>query len=83
MAARLPQAPFSEDLKALHRSLTDVINFLRQTFDNGSKHVSFTQDQIDQMTDRTALGTIVFNSTTNESNVSYQDMNGDIKWRAF
>lgn len=78
--ARLPQPPLDMSNESLHRSLTDLINFNRQIFDNGAKHPSFTQQQINNFTDRSFLGAIVYNSTTNESNVSY--LNGSVvDWR--
>ena len=79
--ARLPQPPIKNDNASLHRSLTDVITFMRQNYDLGAKHPAFTQAQIDSFTNQNALGTVLFNSTTNESNVSYLDA-GDVKWRA-
>ncbi len=79
--ARLPQPPIKTDNASLHRSLTDIITFLRQNYDAGSKHPSFTQQQIDSFTQQNALGTLLFNSTTNESNISYLD-GADVKWRA-
>jgi len=78
--ARLPQPPVDKNIETLHRSLTDVISFMRQTFDQGSKHPGFTQDQIDSFTDLSYLGTIVFNTTTNESNVSFLD-GATVDWR--
>ena len=79
--ARLPQAPVSSDPEAIHRALQDTIRFLRQIFDKGSKHPGFTQAQIDSFTDLSFLGTVLFNTDTNESNVSYLD-SGVVKWRA-
>ena len=78
---RLPQPPLNKNIDSMHRSVTDIISFLRQTFDNGSKHPDFTQAQIDSFTDKSYLGTILFNNDTNESNVSFLDA-GDVKWRA-
>ena len=78
---RLPQPPLGNDNANLHRSLTDTLNYLHQVWDEGSKHPAFSQTQIDSFTDRQFLGTILFNSTTNESNVSFLDGN-DVKWRA-
>lgn len=78
---RLPQPPISNNNEDMHRSLTDMINFVHEIFDNGAKHPAFTQDQIDGFTDLSFLGTILFNSTTNESNVAYLD-SGIVKWRA-
>ena len=80
MAARLPQPPLGKNSEQMHRSLTDIISFLRQTYDLGSKHQAFTQTQIDSFTNRQFLGTILFNSDTNASNVSYLD-GGVVKWR--
>lgn len=80
--ARLPQPPTTINNETMHRSLTDVISFLREIYDNGLKYAGFTQDQIDSFTDESFLGTVLFNTTTNESNVSYLD-NGVVKWRAF
>ena len=80
--ARLPQPPMVINNETMHRSLTDVISFLRQIYDNGLKFQSFTQDQINSFTDQSFLGTIVFNSTTNEPNTSYLDGN-TVKWRSF
>lgn len=79
--ARLPQSPVSNKEVDFHRSITDIVSFLRETFDNGSRHQSFPQSQIDGFTDQSFLGTILFNTTTNESNVSYLDA-GVVKWRA-
>lgn len=79
--ARLPQPPMSNDNAELHRSMQDVIRFLRQIFDQGAKHPEFSQAQIDSFTDLSFLGTVLFNSDTGESNVSYLDA-GQVKWRA-
>lgn len=79
--ARLPQPPISTKNEDIHRSLKDMINFMHEIFDNGAKHPAFTQTQIDSFTDLSFLGTIVFNSTTNESNVAYLD-GGSVSWRA-
>jgi len=81
MPLRLPQPPLDNSNERLHRALTDIINFNRQIFEQGAKHPAFTQTQIDNFTEKSFLGTIVFNSTTNESNVAYLDGN-DVKWRA-
>ena len=78
---RLPQPPFNKSPEELHRSLTDVITFMRQIFDEGAKHPGFTQAQIDSFTNPNFLGTLLFNTTTNESNISYLDA-GVVKWRA-
>jgi hypothetical protein len=80
--ARLPEPPMNASNESLQRALTDVISFMRETFDEGSQHVGFSQAQIDSFTDSKFLGTIVFNTDTNESNVSYLD-GGEVKWRAF
>ncbi len=79
---RLPQPPTDQSNETLRRSLTDIITVLRQILQNGSRHASFTQDQIDSFTDFSFLGTIVQNSDTGESNVSYLD-GGVVKWRSF
>ena len=79
--ARLPQPPVNQSNEAIHRSLTDVISFMREIFDNGAKHPGFTQAQIDSFTDLSFLGTIVFNTDTNESNVAYLD-GSVVNWRA-
>lgn len=79
--ARLPQPPLSNDNPNLHRSLTDIINFIHEIYDNGVKQPSFTQQQIDSFTDLSFLGTILFNSTTNESNVAYLS-GSSVAWRA-
>jgi len=82
MPARLPQPPVDLANESLHRSLNDLIAFVRQTYDQGSKHQEFTQSQIDQFTDLTNLGTILFNKDTQESNVSYFDSGSNsVKWR--
>lgn len=81
MTLRMPQPPVDNESESLKRSITDIINFLRQFHQNGGKHTSFTQAQIDSFITTDYLGTIVFNTDTNESNVSYLD-NGDVKWRA-
>ena len=78
----IPQAPLNSSNSHLQKSLTDTINFLRLMFNNGTKHAAFTQSQINAITNLDQAGTIVFNSTTNESNVSYVDA-GVLKWRAF
>lgn len=78
--ARLPQPPTAINNETLHRSLTDVINFMRETYDLGLKQQGFTQTQIDSFTDSSFLGTILFNTTTNASNVSFLD-SGVVKWR--
>ena len=79
---RLPQPPYEKTNEELHRGLTDIINFMREVYDKGSKHVGFTQAQIDSFTDESFLGTVLFNTDTQESNVSYLDA-GTVKWRAF
>lgn len=79
---RLPQPPLNKSPENLHRAITDIINFNRQIFDNGAKHPGFSQSQIDSFTDKSFLGTIVFNTDTNESNVAYLD-GSTVKWRAF
>ena len=82
MPLRLPQPPSTLHPNDLQRSVTDIITFLREFYDRGSKHAGFTQAQIDTFTDPSFLGTVLFNTTTNESNVSYLDA-GVVKWRAF
>ncbi len=79
--ARLPQPAADKSADSLHRTLSDIIRFMRENYEQGSKHVAFSQTQIDSFTDRNFLGTLLFNSTTNESNISYLDGN-DVKWRA-
>ena len=80
--ARLPQPPVTKDMESMHRSIQDTIRFLRETFDTGAKHPEFNQTQIDSFTDLSFLGTVLFNSDTQESNVSFLD-SGEVKWRAF
>jgi len=80
--SRLPQPPISNNPQDIKQSLSDVIRFMRETYENGSKHQGFTQAQIDAFKDKSYLGTIVFNSDTNESNVAYLD-GTEVKWRAF
>jgi prepilin-type processing-associated H-X9-DG protein len=79
--ARLPQPPLGKTPNDLHRSLTDIISFMRETFDNGAKHPGFSQTQIDSFTDLSFLGTILFNTDTNESNIAYLD-GSVVNWRA-
>ena len=81
MASRLPQPPLGQTATQIHRSLTDTISFLRETYDQGSKHQAFTQAQIDSFTSKQFLGTILFNSSTNSSNVSFLNTSGDVEWR--
>jgi prepilin-type processing-associated H-X9-DG protein len=81
MTARLPQPPVSVDPQDIHRSLTDVVTFLRRFYEQGSKQIGFTQLQIDTFTDLSYLGTVLFNTTTNESNVSFLD-GSVVNWRA-
>ncbi len=71
--ARLPQPPITMLPHDLHRSLSDMINFIRQTYDNGSQHTSFTQAEIDTFTDKSYIATILGNSTTGQSNISKRD----------
>ena len=78
--ARLPQPPLDNSNESLHRSLTDLINYNREIFDNGAQHPAFTQTQIDGFTTRNFLGTVLFNSDTNESNVSFLD-GSTVNWR--
>lgn len=80
--ARLPQPPVDSSNESIKKSLNDVISFMRETFDEGLQFVGFTQAQIDSFTDNKFLGTIVFNTDTQESNVSFLD-NGQVNWRAF
>lgn len=82
MTARLPQPPLSTNKEDLHRSLTDVITFLRRFYDQGSKHVGFSQAKIDTFTDLSYLGTVLFNTDTQESNVSFLD-GSVVNWRPF
>jgi hypothetical protein len=80
MTLKLPKAPITKDNEAIHRSLQDVVSFLRQIFNAGAKHPEFNQTQIDSFTDRSFLGTILFNQDTGASNISYLD-NDEVKWR--
>ena len=65
----IPQPPINSTNTELHKSLTDTLNFVHTMFNNGTKHASFTQAQINAVTSLDQAGTIVFNTTTNESNV--------------
>lgn len=78
----IPTPPLNSTNADLKKSLTDTLNFLQLMFNNGTKHAGFTQAQIDAITNLDQAGTIVFNTTTNESNVSYIET-GLLKWRAF
>ena len=80
--ASIPAAPKTMANIDLHQTLTDVITFLRDVHENGLKFISFTQTQIDNLTDLSYQGTVVYNTTTEEPNTSYLD-GGILKWRAF
>ena len=81
MTARIPKPPLTNDNKALHKHLTDLTNFLQEIYSNGLKHQGFTQAQIDNFTDLSFLGTLVYNEDTGESNISVKNMAGDgVEW---
>ncbi len=77
-----PQPPLDNSPESLQKGIKDIMNFLMTIHNNGSKQKGFTQGEIDKMTDLSQLQTTVFNTTTNESNVSYLD-SGIVKWRAY
>ena len=80
--ANIPQPPLDLSNESLHRTLTDAITFMRERHEQGIKYQSFTQDEINGFTDLSYEGTIVYNSTTRESNVAYVSA-GNLLWRAF
>ena len=54
---------------------------MREIYEQVLKQTGFTQTQIDSFIDSSFLGTILYNTTTKESNVSYLD-GSQVKWRA-
>ena len=80
LMARLPQPPLSLSDHHITRFNADIVRYLRDTFDKGAKHPGFTQAQIDSFTDRSFLGTLLFNTSSNESNISFLK-EGVVTWR--
>lgn len=78
---KTPQPPITADIQTLHKKLTETCLFLQEMHQTGNKFAGYTQDQINAMTTNQDLGKVVFNTTTNESNISYLDT-GVVKWRA-
>lgn len=76
---RLPQPPGSKDIEDIHKSVTDIVNFLGLMHENGTAHPAFTQDQINQMTQLTQAGKMVFNSTTGKQQKS-NVVSGAVVW---
>ena len=78
---KLPQPPINLTNESLKRSINDVVSFLREIYEKGLKYPGFSQAQIDSFTQTSFLGTLLFNTDTNEANVAYLD-NDVVKWRA-
>ncbi len=79
--ASIPQPPLGSSNDELHKTLSDLITFIRERFENGTKTQSYTQEQLDSFTDLSWLGTIVYNSNAGENYVSYLD-GSEVNWRA-
>jgi hypothetical protein len=80
--ATIPQLQLDANISGLTQTVNDIITFLRERNEQGIKFQSFTQEQIDNFTDLSFEGTIVYNTTTQEANVSYVE-NEELLWRAF
>lgn len=78
----IPQPPMHPNVENLAQTVNDIITFLRDRNELGIKFQSFTQEEINNFTDLTFEGTIVYNATTHEANVAYV-VNNVLSWRAF
>lgn len=78
--AAIPQIPLSDSPAELRKTLGDLITFIRERLENGTKYREYSQSQIDSFTDNSWLATLVHNSTTGQPNISFLDA-GVVKWK--
>ena len=78
-----PQPPIDNSNDSLFKSIKDQMNHANYLNGNGLKFRSFTQQEVDGMTELTYVGRIIYNTTINSPMVSYLDTGTNTaKWRA-
>ena len=79
----IPKAPVGTSNKELHEAIKNICQFITQTQDSATYFQPRTQDEIDNMK---SVGLkyknrLVYNSSTNKLNYSYDDGAGNLLWK--